>query len=116
MFALNTLPNFLREPILKRIPRWRELIMPKGQHLKFDDVIRSGTDFGGLRNPLSRVYTKQSARQLFKGLTNFYFVTEFHTYCPLDQNPSMLTKLIRRIVNRLNAHWGWFLIIHAQKP
>ncbi len=116
MLALNTLPNFLREPILQRIPRWRDLIAPKGQRLKFNDVIRSGTDFGGLQNPLSRVYTKQAAKKLFRQLTAFRFVTEFHPYRPFDQNPSALTTIIRRFIDWANTRWGWFLILHARKP
>ena len=115
MLVLNALPNFLRQPVLQRVPRWRDLIAPKGQRLKFNDVIRSGTDFGGLQNPLSRVYSKQTARQLFKDLTDFRFVTEFHTYRPFDQNPSALTRFIRKFVDWANARWGWFLIIHAHK-
>jgi len=115
MLVLNTLPNFLREPILGRVPRWRDLIAPKGQHLKFNDVIRSGTDFGGLQNPLSRVYTKHTAKKLFHQLTAFRFVTEFHTYRPFDQNPSALTTIIRTFIDWANARWGWFLIVHGRK-
>ena len=116
MLVLNTLPNFLREPILQRVPRWRDLIASKGQRLKFNDVIRSGTDFGGLQNPLSRVYTKQTAKKLFHQLTAFRFVTEFHTYHPFDQHPSTLTQFIRKFIDWANTRWGWFLIIHARKP
>jgi SAM-dependent methyltransferase len=79
------------------------------------EIIRSGTDFGRLQNPLSRVYTKQSACELFNGLSDFHFVTEFHTYRPLDQNPSAFTKMIRKIIDWANTRWGWFLIVHAKK-
>jgi SAM-dependent methyltransferase len=115
MWLLNSLPNFFVSQILKRFPHWQNLILPKGERLQFNDVIRSGTDFGGLQNPLSRVYTKHTARQLFHQLSSFRFITEFHTHRPFDQNPSAFTKLIRLVVDWLNERWGWFLIIHARK-
>ncbi len=75
MWLPNSLPARSRERLLVARPAWRDLILPTGQQLLFSGVVRAGTDFGGLRNPLSRVYAKLSARRLFSGLANFRFVT-----------------------------------------
>ncbi len=116
MWLLNSLPAGSRERLLTSRPAWRNLILPGGQHLRFADVVRAGTDFGGLRNPLSRVYTKRSARRLFSGLANFRFVTQFNCFRALEENPSLLVRAVRRALAWLDRRWGWFLIVHADKP
>lgn len=116
MWALNALPSGLRGLLLARRPHWRNFVLPPGRRLTLNDVIRSGTDFGGLQNPASRVYTKRSARQLFPGLSGFDFVSEFQGYRPFDERPSILTRLLRRVMDWANDRWGWFLIVKAARP
>ena len=116
MWLLNSLPAHSRERLLVARPAWRDLILPAGQRLRFADVVRAGTDFGGLRNPLSQVYTKRSAQRLFSGLANFRFVTQFNRFRALDENPSLSVRAVRRVLACLDRLWGWFLIIHAEKP
>lgn len=116
MWLLDSLPVRSRECLLAMRPAWRDLVMPPGQRLRFADVVRAGTDFGGLRNPLSRVYTKHSARRLFTGLANFRFLTQFNHFRALDENPSLLVRSIRRVLAWIDRRWGWFLIVHAEKP
>lgn len=116
MWLLNVLPPKWREPLLLRRPHWRHLSHPLGRRLTLNDIIRSGTDFGGLLNPISRVYTRSSARRLFDGLTNFTFTTNFNVHRALDSNPSAFTRLSRRLLSWLDSRWGWFLVVKADKP
>jgi SAM-dependent methyltransferase len=116
MWLVNTLPAALQAQLLLRWPHWRHLNLPPGRNLTLNDVIRAGTDFGGLLNPISRVYTRNSARRLLGGLTNFVFTTDFNVYRALDSKPSIFTRLSRKILSWLDSHWGWFLIVKADKP
>lgn len=116
MLLLNALPARLRAPLLARRPHWRDLLLPPGQRLRLEDVVRAGTDFGGLRNPLSRVYTRRSARHLFRGLDDFRFVTQFNRYRALDPHPPAWARVTQRALAWLDRRWGWFLIVHATKP
>ena len=116
MWLLDRLPTRIRERFLAVRPAWRNLVLSSGQRLRFADVVRAGTDFGGLLNPLSRVYTKHSARRLFSGLANFRFVTQFNYFRALEENPSLLVRAVRRAMAWFDRRWGWFLIVHAEKP
>lgn len=116
MWLLDSLPTRSRERFLAVHPAWRNLILPSRQRLCFEDVVRAGTDFGGLLNPLSRVYTKHSARRLFSGLANFRFVTQFNHFRALEKNPSLLVRAVQRVMAWFDRRWGWFLIVHAEKP
>jgi len=62
------------------------------------------------------VYTKRSARRLFSGLVDFRFVTQSNRFRALDENPSLSVRAVRRVLACLDRLWGWFLIIHAEKP
>lgn len=116
MLILNALPPALRNLLSNSRPGWRDFIMPAGQRLTINDVIRAGTDFGGLQNPISRVYTRASAQRLFQGLTDFHFTTGFNRYRALDLAPSFFTRAARKVLDWLDDHWGWFLIVKASKP
>ncbi len=115
MAVLNYSPAFVRNVLLKRMPHWKDLVMPAGQRLTLTDVVRSGTDFGGLQNPISRVYTHQSSRELFSGLRDFRFISNFNATGALEDPKSLKSRLIGPIVNRLNRRFGFFLIIKAKK-
>ncbi|MBI3760390.1 MAG: class I SAM-dependent methyltransferase, partial [Chloroflexi bacterium] len=116
MLVLNALPAALCNRALAARPAWRDYILPPGHRLRLDDVIRAGTDFGGLQNPLSRVYTRRSARALFPGLRDFRFVPTFQAYRSFDERPSAFTRFWRGVTDWANARWGWFLIVHGVRP
>lgn len=115
MWLLNTLPPHLRRPLLQARPDWRDLVLPHGQQLTVVDVVRAGTDFGGLQNPLSRVYTRQQVRALFPGLRVTRFVAGFNRFGALNL-PTPLTWVIEKTLTALDRIFGWFLIVHATKP
>ena len=116
MLVLNHLPRQLRDMIIARRRHWRDLLMPTGRKLTRQDVVRAGTDFGGLQNPLSRVYTKAAAEQLFEGLMAFRFVTQFNRFRAFDENPTYWVRIRQKLHSWLDRRCGWFLIVHATKP
>ncbi len=116
MLVLNHLPNQVQNSAIAKRPHWRDLLMPAGRKLTREDVVRAGTDFGGLQNPLSRVYTKETAEQLFEGLTDFRFVTQFNRFRALDESPTLWVRVQQKLHSWLDRRWGWFLIVHATKP
>lgn len=116
MWLLNNAPAALRDYVLSRFPRWRHYILPPGRRITLNDVIRSGTDFGGALNPISRVYTRDSARKLFPGLTGIQFVIADATFRPFSVAPAFLLAMGRRIKDWLNRRYGFFLIVHGVKP
>lgn len=115
MAAVNYAPKFIRSWLLQRMPHWKDLVMPAGQRLTLNDVVRSGTDFGGLQNPISRVYTHQTSRDLFSGLRDFRFISNFSATGALQDPKTLKSKLIGPIVDRLNRRWGFHLMIRAKK-
>lgn len=115
MWIIHHLPYALREIVLDLRPSWRDFVLPQGQKLRFADVIRAGTDFGGLRNPISRVFTKRQAQGLLEGLCDFQFVTGFNRFRAFQQAPSVLVRLGRWISAVIYTRWGWFLVVHARK-
>jgi hypothetical protein len=115
MLILNAAPSPLRARLLKWRPGWRDYLAPPGRRLGLSDVVRAGSDFGGLQNPLSRVYTRRTAAALFAGMRNFRFVSTFHTFRPFEDRPRLFTRLWRRVTDWANARWGWFLIVHATR-
>jgi len=116
IFVLNHLPNQVQNIAIAKRPHWRDLLMPAGRKLTRQDVVRAGTDFGGLQNPLSRVYTKAAAEQLFEGLMDFRFVTQFNRFRALDESPTLWVRVRQNLHSWLDKRWGWFLIVHATKP
>lgn len=116
MLVLNALPAGLRGRALALRPMWRGYLLPPGRRLRLADVLRAGTDFGGLQNPLSRVYTRRSAMALFPALHDFCFIPAFQAYRPFDERPAIFTRLWRRVTEWVDARWGWFLIVQATRP
>ena len=116
MFVINWLPEVVRTRLFVFWPNWRDLVLAPGKRMSFADILRAGTDFGGLRNPLSKVYDRQSVKKLFSGLADFQYVTQFNQYKAMVDNPSWITKVVRSILSWMDRSWGWFLIIHGKKP
>ncbi len=116
MWLLNNLPAAVRAPILVRFPRWQHYILSPGRRLTLNDLIRSGTDFGGLLNPISRIYTRATARKLFAELTKIHFTVSDTTFQPFAASPGLLIAIGRRLKNWLNRRFGFFLTVHGVKP
>ena len=116
MFVINWLPEIVRTRLFVFWPNWRDLVLAPGKRMSFADILRAGTDFGGLRNPLSKVYDRQSVKNLFSGLVDFQYVTQFNQYKAMVDNPSWTTKVVRSILSWMDRIWGWFLIVHGKKP
>lgn len=115
MCILNHAPGYLRRRLLAARPSWCDLVLEPGQRLRFADVIRAGTDFGGLRNPISRVFTKREARALLMGMRDFRFVTRSNLFRALDHPAPLWVRCMRRVMAMLDRRWGWFLVVHATK-
>ena len=115
MFVLNWLPNNLRDKLIAFRPDWKDLVLALGKWLIFADILRAGTDFGGLRNPLSKVYSRRSVKKPFFDLVDFRYVTQFNQCKVMVDNPSWTIKALWFILSGMDSRWGWFLIVHAKK-
>lgn len=114
MVCLNLLPGAIRRRVMAAKPTWANYLLPAGERLKVADIIRAGTDFGGLQNPLSRVYTQRTARQLFAGLSSIKFVVNDAAYRPFAA-PTGYVQLRRKAKNWINSRWGFFLTLYGTK-
>jgi len=80
-------------------------------YLDMQNVLNRNTD--GPDNPLSQVFSKESARQMFSQFRTVR--TEVMFWNP-NWLPGIGKLLSRRIEDRLASRWGWHLWIYAQKP
>lgn len=98
MLFLHLAPAPLRRAAMRLRPGlkdyWLQERMPTPQ-----DAVNAGTDSYGLRNPVSRIYSKAEARRLLAPFRAEGFLCEDH------YGPGRWTAWRRR----LNAHWGFFL-------
>lgn len=115
MFFINIVPKSLQRRIIKFNIAWKDFILDDHERLSFDNVLRAGTDFGGLRNPVSRVYTRRSVKRLFSEMVDFSYITQFNQYKAMIMEPSFVVRLIRELLSKIDRKWGWFLIMHARK-
>jgi ubiquinone/menaquinone biosynthesis C-methylase UbiE len=95
----------------KNLRRHAELIRKSlSSYVEMQNMLNRNTD--GPDNPLSQVFSKASARQMFRQFKNVRTEVMFW-------NPNWLPvigKLIPRpIEERLASRWGWHLWIYAQK-
>lgn len=79
-------------------------------YLSHEAFLSSNTDGAG--NPLSRVYTRSEARELFKDFERVRFAVHFLNKRWL---PVVGEILPRALEARLAARWGWHLWIYAEK-
>jgi ubiquinone/menaquinone biosynthesis C-methylase UbiE len=81
-----------------------------GQYLSPREFLSRNTDGAG--NPLTRVYSKREARELFSHFARVEFAVHFLNKRWL---PVLGPRLPRSIEARLASRWGWHLWIYARK-
>jgi len=81
-----------------------------GQYLSAGEFLSRNTDGAG--NPLTRVYSRREARELFKDFARVEFAVHFLNKRWL---PVVGPVLPRRLEARLASRWGWHLWIYAFK-
>jgi ubiquinone/menaquinone biosynthesis C-methylase UbiE len=96
---------------VKELRRHAELIhQDPYSYFDMQNVLNRNTD--GADNPLSQVFSRESARRLFCQFQNIRTEVMFW-------NPNWLPgvgKLLPRVVeDKLASHWGWHLWIYAEK-
>ena len=95
----------------KDLQRHAELIhQDRHAYLHMENILNRNTD--GPDNPLSQVFSKQSAQQMFSQFRTVR--TELMFWNP-NWLPGVGRLLPRRIEDRLASRWGWHLWIYAQK-
>ena len=91
--------------------RHAELIREdRDSYLEMQNMLNRNTD--GPDNPLSQVFSKVSARQMFWQFDDLK--TEVMFWNP-KWLPGIGRLLPRSVEDRLASHWGWHLWIYAQK-
>lgn len=81
-----------------------------GQYLSPDEFLSRNTDGAG--NPLTRVYSRREARELFKDFARVRLAVHFLNKRWL---PLVGPVLPRAVEARLAARWGWHLWIYAER-
>ena len=81
-----------------------------GQYLSPGEFLSRNTDGAG--NPLTRVYSRAEARELFKDFARVDFAVHFLNKRWL---PLVGPLLSRAAEARLAARWGWHLWVYAEK-
>ncbi len=112
MTFLFLLPAGARAGLLSRRPGLRQYVPARWP--TSSDVLNASTDFGGVENPLSRVYTHAGARRLFARFTVTGFAASHGVYKP-GKDKSPLEGLIARLYEKVMGRWGWYLFIHLRK-
>ena len=96
----------------KALRRHAEFIREdRHSYLDMQNVLNRNTD--GPDNPLSQVFSKESAQQMFSPFRTLR--TEVMFWNP-NWLPGIGKLLSRRIEDLLASRWGWHLWIYAQKP
>jgi hypothetical protein len=112
MIVLNLLPEMLLQPMLRSRPSLNQyLLEDRPRWTTAADALRSGTEFSGALNPLSRAYSRSSARKLFGRFAEITFATA-------GTAPRQGTSLRARLSQaraRLDNRFGWFLYVYARK-
>jgi ubiquinone/menaquinone biosynthesis C-methylase UbiE len=94
------------------LQRHAELIREdRHSYLDRQNILNRNTD--GPDNPLSQVFSKESAQQMFSQFRTVR--TEVMFWNP-NWLPGIGKLLPRRMEDRLASRWGWHLWIYAQKP
>jgi SAM-dependent methyltransferase len=81
-----------------------------GQYLSAGEFLSRNTDGAG--NPLTRVYSRREARELFKDFARVRLAVHFLNKRWL---PLLGPVLPRAVEARLASRWGWHLWIYAEK-
>jgi len=113
MIILYLMPGSLRNIILSKKPSLTHYISSKWP--TSEDALRTGTDFGGINNPLSRIYTKSSALKLFSLFKVEGFAVSQSAYKPFKKNKNILEIFLTYIFDKLGEKWGWYLFVYFKK-
>lgn len=98
------------EPAASLREHARRLKQDAQSYLAPNEFLSQQTDGAG--NPLTRVYSRSEARQLFKDFAE----VKLHTYFLNKRWLPVVGKLLPRTIEaRLAARWGWHLWIDARK-
>ena len=96
----------------EELRRHAELIRENpASYVAMQNMLNRNTD--GADNPLSQVFSKPSAQQMFQQFENV--TTEVMFWNP-NWLPVLGKLLPHAIEDKLASHWGWHLWIYAQKP
>ena len=98
------------EPVESLRERAARLKEDADAYLSASEFLSRNTDGAG--NPLTRVYTRREARELFEGFARVGFAVHFLNKRWL---PVVGPLLPRRAEARLASRWGWHLWIYAHK-
>lgn len=99
-----------REPVESLREHAARLRTDSGQYLTPEEFLSRNTDGAG--NPLTRVYSRAEARELFADFAEVRLATHFLNKRWL---PIVGGVLPRAVEARLAARWGWHLWIYATK-
>ncbi len=114
LIVLYLLPDELQRKLVAWRPAWAAFVpeaWPTAQ-----DALNAGTDSAGLENPLSRVFTKRTARRLFRRFIVEGFATSQGGYKPLKAHKNILERAFSLIWNWVANRWGWYLYVYIKKP
>ena len=89
------MPVSIKNIILSKKPTWINYLSKKWPKSK--DIVRTGTDFGGIKNPLSRVYTKKTAKELFSSFKIDGYATSQSVYKPFKKKKNIMEKINSKI-------------------
>ena len=98
------------EPVESLREHAARLKQDAGAYLSAGEFLSRNTDGAG--NPLTRVYSRRDARELFKDFSRVEFAVHFLNKRWL---PVVGPLLPRSVESRLASRWGWHLWIYAEK-
>lgn len=113
MYILHVLPERMRKQLIRKRPGLKGYVCDKWPLTK--DIINAGTDFGGIENPLSRVFTKGEAVRLFGVFEVEGFATSWGTYKPFKARLNVIDKGTALIHDFIAERWGWYLFVYIRK-
>lgn len=113
MSSLYLMPAAIRRQVIKRKPGLSKYVPSRWPRIA--DVINAGTDFGGIENPLSRVFTRKQASQLFHQFKIVGFATSGSPHRPFKAKKNVVERVVASVISRLNRRFGWYLYVYLQK-
>jgi ubiquinone/menaquinone biosynthesis C-methylase UbiE len=113
MTLLYILPEELRAALINHIPSLRAYVPTRWPSQA--DVVNAGTDFGGVENPLSRVFTRKSASRLFHRFKIEGFATSGSPYKPFKEKKNPWERFLAAVTSRQQERFGWYLFVYLEK-
>jgi|GEM_PF-1126818 len=113
MYLLYILPRSLKRALLFRRPGLKAYVSDKWPSTK--EIINAGTDFGGIENPLSRVFSKRDGARLFRDFAIDGFATSWGAYKPFKKKLNLIDRGMAFIHEFIAERWGWYLFVYIRK-